>query len=391
MFLVQLATNAARPAVSYRAIDLGASGAELGAIVAAFAILSLVCAVPVGSWIDRWGEGPFLAAGVALVAVLSYALIRVDSLAMLGVALALLGLGHLLLTVGMQALVARRSSPDRTATHYGIFTVVVSLGQFAGPLLFGLLAGDGPPATPADGDLGAGTTTTFAAAGIAATVGFCLVPTVGASRPQSRPDGREAGGRSTFVGAGVRVLRIRNMPQAMLASLSVLAAADVLVAYLPVYGQAAGLSVRTVGLLLATRAAASMVSRAWMGALVQRFGVGRLLTACTAVSAAALGLFPLAGGVDPLLYLLMACAGLGIGLGQPLTLAWIAQTAPADIRATALGVRLSGNRAGQVVIPAAMGGLIGVLGVGAVFWAMAALLASSMVAVVRRRADFDPA
>lgn len=379
-FLIQVAVYAARPAVSYRAVELGASGAGLGAIVAAFAVLSLVCAVPVGWLVDRCSERPFLAAGAVLVAALSYALTQVATLALLGVALALLGLGHLLIAIGMQTLIANRSGPGRAAAHFGMFTLVVSLGQLAGPALLGLLAGDAGRASGAD------TGAVFVAAGVAATLAAFLVPAVGGPGTAPRADDGEA--RPSLARAGLRVLRMPNMPQAMLVSLSVLAASDVLVAYLPVYGEATGLSVRTVGLLLATRSAAALVARAWMGAAVRWLGLGRLLAACTVTAAAALALFPLAHDVPVLLYVLMACAGLGLGLGQPLTLAWVAQTAPADIKATAIAVRLSGNRAGQVAIPAAVGGLVGLAGAGAIFWAMTLLLTTSAAALVGRRTSF---
>jgi hypothetical protein len=49
------------------------------------------------------------------------------------------------------------------------------------------------------------------------------------------------------------------------------------------------------------------------------------------------------------------------------------------MRGTAVGVRLSGNRLGQVAIPAIVGGMVGAAGIGAVFVAMAVMLAGSSV------------
>jgi MFS family permease len=164
----------------------------------------------------------------------------------------------------------------------------------------------------------------------------------------------------------------------MAASVAVLTCNDLLVAYLPAYGQAHGLSASTVGLLLSAGAGASMLSRLFLQPMTRVAGRGRLLVISTAIPAVALAPLPLVESV-PLLFLIMATAGFGLGMGQPLSLSWIAQTAPTDMRGTAVGVRLSGNRLGQVAIPAIVGGMVGAAGIGAVFVAMAVMLAGSSV------------
>ena len=71
---------------------------------------------------------------------------------------------------------------------------------------------------------------------------------------------------------------------------------------------------------------------------------------------------------------LMAVAGLGLGLGQPLTMAWVASRAPRHIRGLALGLRLSGNRLGQLLVPALVGMVLHLAGIDAIFWSVATLL-----------------
>jgi MFS family permease len=102
-----------------------------------------------------------------------------------------------------------------------------------------------------------------------------------------------------------------------------------------------------------------------------------------------------------LLFVDIAVAGFALGVGQPLTMSWLAETAPPGLRGTAMSLRLVGNRLGQVLVPSLVGlvavgvGVSGVLGVSAV------ALASAGVAVRRfgtgpqaeghRLADADPA
>jgi MFS family permease len=79
--------------------------------------------------------------------------------------------------------------------------------------------------------------------------------------------------------------------------------------------------------------------------------------------------------------------GFGLGLGQPLTMSWVATRAPFDIRATAIGVRLSANRLGQFAVPATIGFVAGVAGLTAIFWSLAAMLAVAGFAIVRSPFD----
>lgn len=384
---LQTAVYSVRPMVSYEALDLGASPGELGVIAACFGVLSLAGAIPVGRLVDRWGPGPFLVLGAVTVTLVAVLLVIARSLVLLGVATMLLGLGHILATVALQTLLANRGGSDRRDERFAALTVAVSLGQLSGPALGGLLAGQGAADGGGAGGSSVGTMAAFGVGAVMASVAGVFAATLlRSSRPVAR-DGTagegEPGERPRF--SLWRIMRLPHMPQAMLASVAVLTSIDVLVAYLPVYGQSHGLSVRTVGFLLAALAAGSLTSRFCMRLLIRTVPRGRLLALSAAVPAVVLALFPLLDHV-PVLFAAMVVAGLGLGLGQPLSLAWVASGAPRELRGTALGVRLSGNRLGQIVVPAAVGAFAGVAGLAAIFWCLAAMLASS--AALNARASF---
>jgi MFS family permease len=105
--------------------------------------------------------------------------------------------------------------------------------------------------------------------------------------------------------------------------------------------------------------------------------------ALSAVSMAAVA-FPLPpvviGGIVVLL-------GLGLGVGQPLTMSWLAEVAPAGLRGRAMSLRLTGNRLGQVLIPSTVGLLAAGLGSAGVLWATAGALA--LVGAASRRLQVD--
>jgi MFS family permease len=101
------------------------------------------------------------------------------------------------------------------------------------------------------------------------------------------------------------------------------------------------------------------------------------------VSMAAVG-FPLhPAGLAVLVVLL----GLGLGVGQPLTMSWLAEMAPAGLRGRAMSLRLTGNRLGQVLIPSTVGLVAAGVGAAGVLWATAGALA--VVGAAARRLKVD--
>jgi MFS family permease len=112
-----------RPMITYRALELGATTAQLGLLVASFGLLSFFVAIPAGRWSDRFGEGRFLIGGVLLMAVMSMVLFLASSLLVLAVAQAVLGAAHIVVLVAVQRLVAGSGSALEREGRFGVFSV----------------------------------------------------------------------------------------------------------------------------------------------------------------------------------------------------------------------------------------------------------------------------
>jgi MFS family permease len=101
-----------------------------------------------------------------------------------------------------------------------------------------------------------------------------------------------------------------------------------------------------------------------------------------AAVAASVALAALTFTDDPVvLGFLAAVIGAGLGFGQPLSMTIVVRLVPAYARATALSIRLTGNRIGQVAAPAAAGLVAGSAGARSVFWFTSAFLAASAAAL----------
>jgi MFS family permease len=372
--LSQAALYLARPVTSYRALALGADARAVGLITAAFALVPLVVAVPLGMASDRWRPGYLLTGGIALGAAACVLLGLAGTLTGLALASAVLGLGHLALTLAGQSLIARQSGDDLHDRDFGLYAAAASTGQLVGPALAGLALG-----AAGGGSLEGATTLGFV---VAAGLMALAVPTsLGVDRlgRGGQPEDRGAG-RPLRAGA---LISARGVPAGMFASLAILATVDVLTAYLPVLGTQRGIPPVVVGALLSLRAATSILSRVLIPWMVRRLGRTRLLAVSAAGSALLTAAMPLSGSTA-VLAVLLAAAGFLLGIGQPLTMSMVVHAVPSDTRGTALAIRLTGNRFGQVATPAAAGLVAGAAGVSAAFWLLGGLLGLAAVAVVRR-------
>ena len=368
--LLQAATAVARPMASYRALEIGMDASSLGIVAAAFAIAPVALALSIGRRIDRWGAFPFLLGATVLMVVASLGLAVVGTPLALLALIAVLGLAQLVFVVADQTLVGSRTPRDRYEARFGSLSFVASLGQLIGPAGAGLIAADGTSA---------GTTRALVFGAV-----LCVAAIPLAIRLRARDPGPVVARPAVAPVAPpvLSILRIPGMGPAMLASMTVLATMDVLTVYLPALGEERGLSVATVGALLAVRAGASMASRLFLGQLVALLGRERLMIgslATAAVSVIALPFVPL-----PVAFLVMVVAGLTLGVCQPMTMAWVAARATESARGTAMSLRLLGNRVGQVVIPMGAGMVAIAAGTPGVLAAAGLTVAVSAVVVAVR-------
>ena len=256
-------------------------------------------------------------------------------------ATALLGLGHFLAIVGMQAVIAQGGQDSALDRYYGWFSMTASAGQVLGPVMVGLLAGEGGPA---------GTTRALVGGAVVSVASLLAIPLLRVRGTAPVPASHV---RGPVVGVGA-ILRAPGVTPAMVVSLGVLAATDVMTVYLPALGAERGWSPQAVGALLALRAAGGFASRFFLGRMAARAGRERLLAASTMVAALAVVWLALADGLA-VAGAAIVLAGFMLGIGQPLSMAVVAGLSPPGSRATALSVRLMGNRLGQMLIPAAAG------------------------------------
>ncbi|WP_329202801.1 MFS transporter [Streptomyces sp. NBC_01435] len=360
--LAQGAVSMARPAVSYRALALGADARAIGVITGVYALLPLFAAVPLGRRTDHGRCAPLLPLGVVLIAGGCALSGRAGTLTAMAAWSGVMGLGHLCFVIGAQSIVARQSSPAEQDRNFGHFTIGASLGQLIGPIAAGYLISERD---------GAMARTSALALLVSAAVAAVSLGSLRRIEHRSAPAAHRAE-QAAKVSVG-RILRARGVPAGIFISLAVLSATDILTAYLPVVGEHRGIAPATIGLLLSLRAAATIACRLVMTPMLRVLGRTALLTTtCLLAGVLCAGIaLPVPVAV---LAVMLAALGFCLGVGQPLSMTTVVQAAPPEARSTALALRLTGNRLGQVAAPASAGLIAGVAGTAAPFVMLGALL-----------------
>jgi MFS family permease len=277
-----------------------------------------------------------------------------------------LGMGHLLIMVGGQTLIANRSNAKAYEKNFGLLTFYASAGHAIGPFVGGWLADSGEVNVNAN------------AAFLFALVLFlaAVLGSIGLSTKEENPKPAKALQRAK-VG---EVLSIPTFKSAIFVASATTAVVDVILIFLPLYGREIGLSVTDIGILLAIRSIASLLVRLVLGQISNRLGLRTILTWGSIVTLASM----LALGLTANFWwiaLIMAISGFAMGIGQPATMAWVSRISSPDSRGLAIAVRLSANRLGQVAMPALAGVVAGASTAG-VFYMLATLQAASIVATV---------
>jgi predicted MFS family arabinose efflux permease len=177
------------------------------------------------------------------------------------------------------------------------------------------------------------------------------------------------------------ILRLPGIRVILFVGVTVVAAQDLIVVYLPFLGAERGMAVEVVGVLLAARSVSSVLSRFLFSRLHQMLGHWRLMVVSVLASAIAYAAIAL-----PLPFWAMltvvAVAGFALGVAITATIAALLNLASPETRGTANSLRIMGNRAGQLVIPTSVGLVAVATGTGGIFVIIGLSLAVSTALMI---------
>ena len=356
--LTHVAFVGSRVTIALYGIHLGATPLTVGVLMSLYAFLPMLLAVYAGRQLDRIGpEKPMLYSSVGLVAAVALPGLW-PSLAALHLAAMLIGTSFLFYHVALNNVIGQLGTPADRPVNFSWFALGFSISGFCGPLLAGFAID------------GVGHRSTFLILAAFPTLATLVLY----ARRQLMPGaaGAQHGAGERRIGDLLREPRLRG---AFIASAVLAMGWDLYTFVMPVYGSSIRLSASTIGVIMGTFAGATFLVRLAMPALSRHLREWPMVITAMSIAGVSYALFPLAESVPPLMALSFLL-GLGLGCAQPFIMSLLYAASPPGRQGEVIGVRTTMLNGSHTFLPLAMGALGAALGMGPVFWAMAAFLFS---------------
>jgi MFS family permease len=371
--LTHSAFKGSKVLISLYAIDLGASPLTIGVLFSMYSVFPVVVSVYAGHVSDARGARKpmiFGACGLAIALLMPFVVPR---LATLFFSAGIAGLCYIFYTVAVQHVIGAFGDGVERTRNYSIFSLGVASTALFGPVSAGF-------AIDTIGYRGA---YLLFAALAALALGLLLamprlLPAMGAKHRRERARG---------IGD---LLANAPLRRALITAGIVETGFELFGFFLPIYGRSIELSASRIGIIMGAFAAALMVVRTFMPALVRRSSEERVLSGSLCLAAATCLLFPFLSGFVPLLVISFVL-GLGLGCGSPLSMVLAYNRAPPDRTGLTIGLRQTVNKLTEMSMPLVFGSLGTVIGMTPVFWMDAAMLLTGAWLMRRDRARRSPA
>jgi MFS family permease len=337
------------------ALELGASPALAGAVVAMFAVVPMMLSVTAGRLIDRFGPRRPVAAGLASLTVSALLPFLFPTLVTLIVSSMLLGIAFMLLHIGMNSVIGAHGSPESRAVNFSWLALSFSVSNSTGPLVAGYAI------------QGFGHAVAFLVLAVFPAIGLGLL--VWRKKPLPRPQHVPATGKRRLLD----LLRVPGLRRTFIVSGMLATGWDLYGFLMPLYGTQLGIEPAKIGIIMATFAVATLVVRLALQVLIRRVRQWLLIASSMSLAASSYLLFPFVSSPS-LLIALSFVLGLGMGCSQPVIMSLLYEASPPGRQSEAVGVRTTMINASQTFIPLASGALSAALGTAPLFWLLAGIL-----------------
>jgi MFS family permease len=353
--------------LTLQAIALKASPLAIGILISLLMVVPMVLSIHMGRWADRFGYARPAALGLVMLAAAGLLAGLLPSMPALYAASVFIGSGYTLAHVAINNAVGQLSPARHLTRSFSMLALGFSVSGMMGPLIAGVVIDHfGHPAA-------------FLCLLGFAMVSLALLLPLARGRDQLPP--RETPTEPPSV---IGLLRHGPLRAVLIVSGLLSMGWDMFMFLAPLHGARSGLSATSTGLLMGAFGAGTFAIRLLLPVLTARMTEWRTLSWALFITALCYLVFPLAGTL-PLMLAAAFAMGLSLGCGQPMAMSLLHLTAPPSRAGEAVGMRTSIVSASQTLFPLVFGALGSALGVAAVFWAGATVLASGGAFARRRK------
>lgn len=356
--LTHMGMSATRVVVPLDAIHLKASPMVVGILVGLFAIVPTLLSVAIGRMVDRVGtRTPLVVFLLLMVTGLVPPWLWPDSVLPLYFAALVVGGACFALLIVHTALAGHYSKPEERATNFALISLGYATSNGLGPLLAGFSIDH------------AGYGLTYLLLMLLPLSGLVLF--LAGKLPQRGPAATTS--KSVAKRSVMQLWRDPRMAPIFMISIYFMLLWDIFMVMTPIHGAQLGISASEIGIIMGTFSAAAFLVRTLVAPLSRRFTPMQLLLISLAFGAGAMLFFGIAN-TTVLLVIAAFAMGAGNGLGGPMVTTALFDASPPDRISEATGLRMSVGMACQAFLPLLMGAVASLVGVGVLFWMVAAVL-----------------
>ncbi len=364
VFFVAMKGN--RVLVTLFAVDLGAGPFQTGLLFALHGIFPFFLAVSAGRIADRFDNRVLMYAGLSSYALAMLLPYLWPGMPALYASAAFGGFTSMLFVLATQNYVGMLATAATRTKYFSYYAIGESFGQVLGPVMIGYAIDhwQHPRA--------------FLLLTAVSVLTLAMLLAGQHLLPQHKPKVAATGPRSMK-----DLLKLPAMRAALITNAVVMVGWDLFNLYMPVYMRNIGFTATTIGYIMGAYGVAALITRAAIPPITARWGVQRMIAGALAVAACGFVFVPFT--IAPaLLMLLSFVIGLGVGCGQPLSMALAYNAAPAGRAAEGIAMRLAVSYGAHVVIPTLFGALGAAIGLAPIFWLCATALTGGSVMNARQ-------
>ncbi len=352
------------------ALSLGASPLEIGIIIGARHLLTMVFSIHGGALMDRLGTRRVLVAVSAIGAVMPL-IVPLTPLIWTTIAIQMIaGFSSTFGWMGAQAQIGEIMRGS--AVHAGRLSFVLRLAQLSGPPAAGFAWDTGGP---------------WGGFGFLALWGACLfaasaaLPKPPSEGPMPKVRAADLVPRLGDYFAALRLLAVPAILLIVMVTVVRMGANGVQNSFYVVYLKDIGYTGTLIGTLLGAASLLGFVGSLSVGPLMRVFNRFWLLIATVTLGIVFIAITPLLGGIYVLLLAAIALRGGTMGLSQPLMISILAQNAGSGNQGKGVGLRTTANRLTSLTVPVAMGAVVEVVGLEWSFLVVGGALIAGMLAI----------
>lgn len=364
-FLFQIAVKGNILLTSLYALNLQASPATLGFIIAISSLFPMLFASIAGRLADQIALNKLLTIGMVGSGFSLWVVwLLEESLYILLFVQLLFGLFQIITVVCSQSAIGAISTAETRTKNFSTYTLGVSLANLIGPAIVGMTI----------------EIVSYHAAFFLLGI-FSFVPAI-AFIFIKVIHSQVAKTVKTIRFRTMDLIKMKELHSTLMTSGIILTGVGLFEFYFPIYTNSVGLSPSMIGFLVSLNGVAFIISRLFMRPLQKYFFPGQVIGGCLTITAIAFFVLPFTSTIISLA-IVSFVIGLGLGCCQPLSIVMTYAVSPAGHTGEVLGLRLTVNKAVQFTVPLLFGG-ISFLGVLPIFWVNGVLLLFSGGILLKR-------